>query len=502
MPLFSGQSFGGQWRKWLIFVNPVTNVVATDVGTNQAWYSGSASVSFTPATTGIPATSFNVTGTSGNSSFTATGTSSPITVTGMPSQISPYTFSVVAVNQFGLSQPSIASSPINVTTVPSTVQNIFATAGGAGSGSATVTFIAPVDNGGKAITLYTATSTPGGLTGTATTAGSITVSGLTANVSYTFSITATNANGTGAASIASNSISVAPAPIIATPAQQDTFTGFSPSTIYPGTSVTLQGSFPAPLTNITVNGVNQSFSGTTFTAPSTPGSYSVQPYDGQAPVMNALTMTVSAAPVIINTPRFGIIINTPRFGIIINTPRFIATPAPAPVIIATPRFGGCWAVGSMVTLANGSKVAIEKLKIGDEVLTADIPTYPNGEDSSKWYPTSVWSTDRVDTITQRTTKVVYNSQYTEPYYYLINGSYKLTWEHWMFIERDGLWQFQQMANLKVGDKLVDQSNTPVDIFKIEIKQEPIEVSMLDVEPNDLFYAEGILTHNYTPPVKT
>jgi hypothetical protein len=156
----------------------------------------------------------------------------------------------------------------------------------------------------------------------------------------------------------------------------------------------------------------------------------------------------------------------------------------------------------MVTKADGTKVAIETLQVGDEVMTADIPTYPNGEDSSKWFPSSVWSTDTVSTITKRTTKVTYNHQYTEPYYYLVNGEYKLTWEHWMFIERDGVWQFQQMANLKVGDKLVDENNAPVNITSIDIKQEPIEVSMLDVEPNDLFYAEGILTHNYRPATKT
>jgi hypothetical protein len=330
----------------------------------------------------------------------------------------------------------------------------------------------------------------------------------------------------------------------------DTETTASPSSGLAGSSVTVSGNF----SKVSITGVNfggspvtftQTTSSVTFSVPSVGvGTYPIQLITGVTPELAPINFSVTGTGGggigvgigvgvgIINTPNFGIIntpnfgiINTPHFGIIatphfgiiatpyfrtINTPVIIATiiatpyfrTINTPVIIATPSFGGCWAVGSMVTLANGSKVAIETLKIGDEVLTADIPTYPNGEDSSKWYPTSVWSTDRVDTITQRTTKVVYNSQYTEPYYYIINGSYKLTWEHWMFIERDGLWQFQQMANLKVGDKLVDQSNTPVDIFKIEIKQEPIEVSMLDVEPNDLFYADGILTHNFRGSGKT
>jgi len=51
---------------------------------------------------------------------------------------------------------------------------------------------------------FTATSTPSSITGTGSSP--ITVTGLTASTSYTFSVTAGNANGTSAASSASNSI--------------------------------------------------------------------------------------------------------------------------------------------------------------------------------------------------------------------------------------------------------------------------------------------------------
>jgi hypothetical protein len=82
------------------------------------------------------------------------------------------------------------------------------TATATGATSATVAFTAPLNNGGATITSYTATSSPGNITGTLTQAGSgtITVSGLTASTSYTFTVTATNNIGTGSASAASNSI--------------------------------------------------------------------------------------------------------------------------------------------------------------------------------------------------------------------------------------------------------------------------------------------------------
>lgn len=78
--------------------------------------------------------------------------------------------------------------------------------------TATVAYTAPANNGGSVITSYTATSSPSGITGTLSQAGSgtITVTGLSASTSYTFTVKATNAIGASAASSASNSITTEP----------------------------------------------------------------------------------------------------------------------------------------------------------------------------------------------------------------------------------------------------------------------------------------------------
>jgi uncharacterized protein (TIGR02145 family) len=92
-----------------------------------------------------------------------------------------------------------------VYTIPDAPINVSATAG---DGQATITYDAPGSNGGSIITSYTATSLPGGITGTVTQAGSgsITVVGLTNGTAYTFTVTATNAAGTSLASQPSSSV--------------------------------------------------------------------------------------------------------------------------------------------------------------------------------------------------------------------------------------------------------------------------------------------------------
>lgn len=182
--------------------NAPTIGTATDVGTSRAYNNGAATVTFTAPTWtgGLPITSYTVTSSPGG--FTGTGSASPITVTGLQSNTA-YTFTVKATNAVGQSTASAASNSITATTVPQAPTIGTATAGNA---SATVTYTANA-TGGKTVTTYTATSSPGSLTGTGSSP--ITVSGLTNGTAYTFTVTATNANGTSSASAASNSVTPA-----------------------------------------------------------------------------------------------------------------------------------------------------------------------------------------------------------------------------------------------------------------------------------------------------
>lgn len=86
-----------------------------------------------------------------------------------------------------------------------------------GNASALVSWAAPASNGGSAITGYTVTSSPDGKTCTTTGALSCTVSGLANGTPYTFTVTATNAVGTGPASAPTAAVTPV-APVVVPPA--------------------------------------------------------------------------------------------------------------------------------------------------------------------------------------------------------------------------------------------------------------------------------------------
>ena len=93
-----------------------------------------------------------------------------------------------------ITAPTASNAPITVTAV-------------AGSGRATVSFVAPA-SGGSEITSYAVTSGPEGI-GATGAESPITVTGLADGTTYTFTVTATNAIGTSQSSMPSNAVTPA-----------------------------------------------------------------------------------------------------------------------------------------------------------------------------------------------------------------------------------------------------------------------------------------------------
>ena len=170
---------------------------ASNVGTARPYNDGAVDVSFT-ADPRNAATSYTVLSSPG--SYTASGSSSPIRVTGLASDTA-YTFTVTATNAYGTSAASAASGSVTATTVPATPTAPNAVAQGAASND-DVSWSAPA-TGGSAITSYTWSSSDG----KGGTVGGTSVSvGQEAGTAQTYNVYATNANGNSGTSSNSGSV--------------------------------------------------------------------------------------------------------------------------------------------------------------------------------------------------------------------------------------------------------------------------------------------------------
>lgn len=165
-------------------------------------------------------------------------------------------------------------------------------------------------------------------------------------------------------------------------------------------------------------------------------------------------------------------------------------------------YGGssCFVFGTKITMANGSFKNIEDLKLGDELLTFSIPGLPSTDDPADWSPESTWSTNSTSNFTKVTTKVSSIQTGTWYRHYVINGQYQVTGEHYVFVKRNDLYQFVQVALLKVGDAFLTENKTEIKITNIELVQVTASTVALDVEDNDMYFADGILAHNLRAPV--
>jgi len=142
-------------------------------------------------------------------SFTAGSGSLTVSTPASAALAPPGYYMVFILNK--LSVPSVASIVRLDPAPPAAPAAPTAVAASAGNGTASVTWTAPSD-GGSPLTSYTITPYAGGVAQQATTisgnppATSATITGLTNGTSYTFTVSATNAIGTGPASASSNAV--------------------------------------------------------------------------------------------------------------------------------------------------------------------------------------------------------------------------------------------------------------------------------------------------------
>lgn len=159
-------------------------------------------------------------------------------------------------------------------------------------------------------------------------------------------------------------------------------------------------------------------------------------------------------------------------------------------------FGGeCLVEGTMIKLANGTYVAIETLVANQELTSVVVGDMP---DSDNITALQAWSQSN-PTISNTITKVINNIEFIVDSVLKFNNDLLISSkDHLHVIKRNGTWMLELATDIKVGDVLVSETGFEIEIRSIEEMTGTYKVYKLNVESNDTFIANGIITHNAKP----
>lgn len=134
------------------------------------------------------------------------------------------------------------------------------------------------------------------------------------------------------------------------------------------------------------------------------------------------------------------------------------------------ELGACFGAGTKILMIDGSLESIEKVKMGDQILT-----FKDGGNSS-----------RVPAIVQGI------SQNLTDEYLIINDSLEVTQDHKMYVS--GRWEYA--GNIRIGDTLLGTDGLPQEVYSIERKQaKNTLVYNILIGEYHTYFAGGYFVHN-------
>jgi hypothetical protein len=351
------------------------------------------------------------------------------------------------------------------------------------NGAATVTFTH--DSSGPAATSYTATSSPGGYTGTGSSSP-LTVGGLQSSTGYTFTVIATNAVGNSPASSASGSITATTvpatpgAPTASTPsAGTDRLTWTAPANggkaitnYFWASSDSKSGNTASTTVDISQEqGTAQTY---TVRADNANGS------SGTSSASNSITTTFSFVP-------FGVFGFSP-FGVFGFSPFGFA---PYCVDQDTPIS----IVGPNDSIAFKSA---EDINVGDEVWAMVYDEYVDEEQG-----VAINSFSSPELTNKRMEKTIIQSilpsTKTQTIYFNNDINKRFSLQENILIKRNSMFAFVESGQIQIGDIYVNHnedgtfSDTVIDA--ITVIDENRTVYKFNAEPIDHITAGGMVVHN-------
>lgn len=139
------------------------------------------------------------------------------------------------------------------------------------------------------------------------------------------------------------------------------------------------------------------------------------------------------------------------------------------IIVQTAEGGGCFTGETAVLLPGNKTKEIKEIKAGDLVLTRE------NETGSELVSAKV--------------NVVHEAE--ENGYLIINGSLKVTPDHYLWVNNG----WKEAGSIQEGDDLIDSFGDRVNVYSIEWVLDKVKVYNLEIEKYKTFFANGVWVHN-------
>jgi hypothetical protein len=160
----------------------------------------------------------------------------------------------------------------------------------------------------------------------------------------------------------------------------------------------------------------------------------------------------------------------------------------------------CLLFGTKVELADGTQINVEDLNVGDQIkswVPAGLPDESlDGTDTQQtewrfYFSNTLEGTSQTATVKD----VTFN--FAEGYISLNNGLIKATETHPLYVWDSEIlkYRFKNIGDILIGDKLIMEDETEVDVVNIELVKEDVEIVTINVEDADVYIANGVVSHN-------
>jgi hypothetical protein len=153
----------------------------------------------------------------------------------------------------------------------------------------------------------------------------------------------------------------------------------------------------------------------------------------------------------------------------------------------------CLTADSPIELADGEIIEAGDLDEGDILKGVSLNGLSDAPDGNFLR----WESDTLgnETVDVKVVNITYS--FASRYYDVNNGEITATAEHPMLVKDsiNGIFRFKEIHRLEIGDKLIKEDGSEVEVLSVETVEKTVEIVSIDVDGPDTYITNGYVTHN-------